>query len=374
MDKIRNVILIYGGFKKLLLFTLIGAVLTMLSCRQTSSVKSVDDEIMVEVPVSELYVRVRGNGESPLIINLHGGPGGYSGIDIKLMGPALEERFLVAYLDQRGCGKSLECTDTTLLTVAQYIQDLDIVIDSLMSLYDKETVNLVGTSWGGMYGFLYMLDHPEKTASYACIDGKVNSHYQNHSLIDYELSRAQEILDTSHSAYKREEMEYIISELERIKTSNFGNFHTDVNWMKHEVPAILGFNAYFVDTSKVISFKDVMEDTALLKLMRYTPEEYAQIGEKAEMVNTAFRNTPSYNNINIENELKEIATPTLVVQGENDHVVGVGHAKLIYDALTGLDAPQKELHIIPDVAHCPAIESPDRLSEILVSFFGKHAL
>jgi pimeloyl-ACP methyl ester carboxylesterase len=136
---------------------------------------------------------------------------------------------------------------------------------------------------------------------------------------------------------------------------------------------MLGFNAYFVDTSKVISFSDVMEDTALLKLMRYTPEEYAQIGEKAERVNAAFRNTPYYNNINIEDELKNIQAPTLVVQGEKDHVVGVGHARLIFDALTGLEPQEKELHIIPDVAHCPAIESPDRLSEILVSFFEKHA-
>ncbi|MGC9343679.1 MAG: alpha/beta fold hydrolase, partial [Bacteroidales bacterium] len=85
------------------------------------------------MPESQLYVRVRGNPDMPMIVNLHGGPGGYSGIDIKLMGPALEDKFLVAYLDQRGCGKSLECTDTTLLKVEQYIEDLDIVIDSLRS-------------------------------------------------------------------------------------------------------------------------------------------------------------------------------------------------------------------------------------------------
>lgn len=65
-----------------------------------------DQVIMVKIPESQLYVRIRGNAKKPLIINLHGGPGGYSGIDIKLMGPGLEDKFLVAYLDQRGCGKS----------------------------------------------------------------------------------------------------------------------------------------------------------------------------------------------------------------------------------------------------------------------------
>lgn len=357
----------------LVLLVLALSVVTFYSCRQSPPPGSADDEIMVAVPGSELYLRVRGEADQPLLINLHGGPGGYSGIDIKLMGPALEDQFLVAYLDQRGCGKSPACEDTSMLTVEQYVEDLDIVIDSLRHRYNKKTVSLVGTSWGGMYGFLYMLEHPGKIASYACVDGKVNSHYQNHSLIDYEMERAMAISDTTRSAATKDEMEFIISELKRIRNSDFENFHTDVNWMKHKVPAMLGFNAYFVDTSKVISFRDVIEDTALLELMRYTPEEYAQIGEKAEKVNTAFRNTPSYNNINIEEDLKNIKTPTLVVQGEQDYVVGVEHARLIYDALSGLDAQQKELHLIPGVAHCPAIESPERLSEILVSFFGKHA-
>jgi pimeloyl-ACP methyl ester carboxylesterase len=328
---------------------------------------------MIKVPSSELYVRVRGNAEKPLIINLHGGPGGYSGIDIKLMGPGLENNFLIAYLDQRGCGKSLACTDTAMLTVNQYIQDLDIVVDSLRNIYNKKQVNLMGSSWGGMYGFSYMLEEQEKVNAYACIDGKVNSHYQNHSLIDFEIKKANELLLTDVTDVQKTELEFIISELNRIKKSNFQHFHTDVNWMKHTVPPKLGFNAYFADTSKIISFQDVLQDTALMQLMKYTEEEYAKVGEKAEIVNAAFRNTPSYNNINIENELAEIHTPTLVIQGDQDYVVGPGHAELIYNALTSLSAEQKELHIIPQTGHCPAIEAPDKLAEILNGFFLKHS-
>jgi pimeloyl-ACP methyl ester carboxylesterase len=146
----------------------------------------IDDELMIEVPQSQLYIRVRGNQEKPIIINLHGGPGGYSGIDIKLMGPGLEDKFLVAYLDQRGCGKSPECTDKSKLTINQYVEDLDIAIDSLRRRYSKEKVNLMGTSWGGMYGFLYLLEDNNKINAFACVDGKVNSQYQNEFLLDYQ--------------------------------------------------------------------------------------------------------------------------------------------------------------------------------------------
>lgn len=359
-------------FKILLIAFITGIPFLTHSCKEKSSAKNIDQEIMVNVPESQLYVRVRGNAEKPLIINLHGGPGGYSGIDIKLMGPGLEDKFLIAYLDQRGCGKSFACSDTARLTVEQYIKDLDIVIDSLMNRYNKKQVNLMGSSWGGMYGFLYMLSHQEKINSYACIDGKANSNYQNHSLIDYEIKKANELLQTDISDSKRSELTFIVSELNRIKKSNFEHFHTDVNWMKHEVPPKLGFNAYFADTSKIISFKDVLQDTALMKLMKYSEEEYAQVAEKAEIVNRAFRNNPEYNNINIEPELAKIKTPTLVIQGDQDYVVGLGHAELIYNALTALTAENKELHIIPETGHCPAIEEPEKLAEILVSFFERH--
>ncbi|MGQ1787453.1 MULTISPECIES: alpha/beta fold hydrolase [unclassified Saccharicrinis] len=351
-----------------------GAIFLAYSCQNESPIKIIDQEIMVDVPESAVYVRVRGNANKPLIINLHGGPGGYSGIDIKLMGPGLEDKFLVAYLDQRGCGKSLACSDTILLTVAQYLEDLDIVIDTLRARYQKDRLNIMGTSWGGMYGFLYLLKDQTKVHAYACIDGKVNSQYQNQSLINFETNRAKEMLQTKISEEQKAELEHIVAELKRIKSSNFAHFHTDVNWMKHEVPPKLGFNAYFADTSKVISFKDVVQDTALMKLMKYTAKEYAEVGDKAEIVNAAFRNTPSYNNINIEPELRQIKTPTIVIQGEQDYVVGTGHAELIYNALSGLSKDEKELHIIPGVGHCPAIESPQLLCDILVDFFEKESL
>jgi pimeloyl-ACP methyl ester carboxylesterase len=349
-----------------------GILLFALSCNMQTSQNSIDHEITVQVPESELYVRVRGNPDKPLIVNLHGGPGGYSGIDIKLMGSGLEDNFLLAYLDQRGCGKSLTCEDTSMLTVEQYLEDLDIVIDSLKNRYNKKKVNLMGTSWGGMYGFLYLLKDQSKINAYACIDGKVNSNYQNHSLIDFETRKAKDLLQTNISEERKIELEHIVSALERIKKSNFQNFHTDVNWMKHEVPPKLGFNAYFADTSKIISFSDVINDSALLQLMKYSKDEYAQIGEKAEIVNAAFRNTPSYNNISIEPELKTIKIPTIVIQGEHDYVVGTEHAERIYNALSGLSEKDKEIHIIPGVGHCPAIESPQKLSELLIDFFNKN--
>ena len=40
----------------------------------------------------------------------------------------------------------------------------------------------------------------------------------------------------------------------------------------------------------------------------------------------------------------EITTPTVIIQGNQDYVVGTGHAELIYNALSGLSSEEKELH------------------------------
>jgi len=358
--------------KILLIVCVAGLTLFPFACKDKISEKNIDQGVMISVSESQLYVRVRGNAEKPLLINLHVGPGGYSGIDIKLMGPTLEDKFLIAYLDQRGCGKSPKCQDISNLTIKQYLEDLDIVIDSLRNRYDKNKVALMGTSWGGMYGFLYLLKDSTMVNAYACIDGKVNSEYQNEFLLDFQKRKVNDLLQGQITKERKIELEAIAQELESIKQRNYENFYEDVNWMLHEVCPKLGFNAYFADTSKIISMDAVLNDSSLLNLMNNSKEEYLEIGKKAALVNQAFLDGSESNDINIEKDLATIKTPCAVILGEFDYVVGLGHAELIYNALSSLSSENKELHILPNTGHCPAIESPEKIAEILIDVFWKH--
>jgi pimeloyl-ACP methyl ester carboxylesterase len=346
----------------------------LIHCRTSSQPSFINEESVIPVPRAELYLRFRGNPQKSLLLNLHGGPGGFSAIDIPLMGPGLEDHFLVAYLDQRGCGKSTGTRDTSLLTIDQYLQDLDIVIDSLRHWYRRPQVNLMGTSWGGMYGFLYLLQHQEKVNAFASIDGKVNSHYQNLSLIEHELQLVNNLLEGDLTPQRRTELTHIKEELLRIKTSDFSQFYEDVNLLKHVFPPKLGFNAYFADTSKIITPEEVLADSAMLHLMNYNPEEYEEAARKAGIVNKAFRNNPVYNTLNIEPELKKIRTPTCIIQGQQDYVVGVKHGLRMFKALSGLPQEKKELHLLPEVGHSPAIEAPDTLTTLLREFFGRYPI
>jgi pimeloyl-ACP methyl ester carboxylesterase len=46
---------------------------------------------------------------------------------------------------------------------------------------------------------------------------------------------------------------------------------------------------------------------------------------------------------------------------------------LIYDALKNLPENKKEIHLLPNTGHCPAIECPDELKRILLDFFEKYS-
>src|SRR5687768_11631522 len=58
---------------------------------------------------ASLYLEVRGEDrDAPLLLWLHGGPGGAERPLFRLFAGGLEAPFVVAYLDQRGAGRSYD--------------------------------------------------------------------------------------------------------------------------------------------------------------------------------------------------------------------------------------------------------------------------
>lgn len=128
----------------------------------------IDRTEYVQVDGAALWLLVRGRDRSaPLLIWLHGGPGGAESPLFRLFNGDLEKHFVVAYWDQRGAGRSFDPqADPAHLTVARHLADLDTVVDHLRSILDKEDekVALLGHSWGSALGLLYARDHPDKVA------------------------------------------------------------------------------------------------------------------------------------------------------------------------------------------------------------------
>jgi pimeloyl-ACP methyl ester carboxylesterase len=116
----------------------------------------------------EQWLMIRGeNRANPVLVVLHGGPGFSDTAFFRYHTPQLEQSFTVVYWDQRGAGRSYCSTiPPGSMTVAQFIADLDELVDLMRSRFGKDKVVMLGHSWGSALGMLYAARFPEKVAVY----------------------------------------------------------------------------------------------------------------------------------------------------------------------------------------------------------------
>jgi pimeloyl-ACP methyl ester carboxylesterase len=146
---------------------ILAAGLLLAACGGAASSGAVRRERYVDVGDARLYTLVRGDDpNAPLLIWLHGGPGGAERPLFQLYNSDLERRFLVVYLDQRGTARSYNPdADPRRLTVARHVADLDVVVDGLRREFAGRPVILMGHSWGSALALFYAKAHPEKVAA-----------------------------------------------------------------------------------------------------------------------------------------------------------------------------------------------------------------
>jgi proline iminopeptidase len=110
----------------------------------------------VKVTGGKIWYEVFGEGEKAPIILLHGGPGGTSlGFEpLKEMG----YEGPIIFLDQLGSGRSTAISDTSLMTIENYVEQ----VEQLRKHLGIEDFIIYGSSWGTMLGMDYYLKYPDE--------------------------------------------------------------------------------------------------------------------------------------------------------------------------------------------------------------------
>lgn len=103
-----------------------------------------------------LHAQCFGPEGAPVIVVLHGGPGG----DHRSLLPlkALADRYRVVFYDQRGAGLSQRVPDAD-LTYGAHLEELDALLDHVSP---HRPVSLIGHSWGAILATGYLGDHPDR--------------------------------------------------------------------------------------------------------------------------------------------------------------------------------------------------------------------
>jgi proline iminopeptidase len=118
----------------------------------------------IEIAGIGLHSRVVGAEDAPVIVVLHGGPGG----DFhSLEGfAALANTHRVVFYDQRGAGLS-QRVPAEALTLDGYLAELDGVIEEVSP---EAPVTLIGHSWGAMLASAYLGQAPDKVSRAVLIE------------------------------------------------------------------------------------------------------------------------------------------------------------------------------------------------------------
>ena len=138
--------------KNLNLLFLIFFILIEFAC--SNQKKLHPSEGFINVKGGKVWYRIIGDGDKTPILLLHGGPG----VPSFYLNPlsALAKDRPVIFFDQLGCGRSEKITDTTLMTVDNFVEQVQEVKKSL----GINNFYLYGQSWGTMLGIDYYLKHP----------------------------------------------------------------------------------------------------------------------------------------------------------------------------------------------------------------------
>lgn len=355
-------------------FLLLSIIITFLSSNfytAQSRTAQTDTEFFIPIDKSNLYTRVVGNPDKPIIITLHGGPGAFN-VDHEFYRDVFENDYLMVYFDQRGSGKSDEWKDKTMLTTDQFVKDLDQVVEYIKNKYPNKKINLLGSSWGGMYGFLYLIKHQEKINSFISNSGTANIQHNNFALIKHEKQLANKLIKETKDSTKINRYKEILQKLDVIENSGFKSFFGDMNTIRYVFPKDLGFDVYWAQPKKKGKIEALIKDPDFYTRNKYTPELLEQAMTRFEYINETFHGQEAYNNLNILNEIGVIKTPVLVLQGEFDYAIGLESGRMIYKALKNVPKKDKELIYIKNTSHNIPAEEPEQLYAALTAFFKKY--
>jgi pimeloyl-ACP methyl ester carboxylesterase len=159
----------------------------------------INEATYVKIGGVEQWVQIRGQDRSnPVILCLHGGPGGSWLANTTVFQP-WEKEFTVVQWDQRGTGKTLETTGRSVadtMSVDRMAQDGIEVSEFLRNHLHKEKIILLGFSWGSLLGIHMAKQRPDLFYAYVGTGQMSNMPKTQQMSYAYVLEKARAANDT----------------------------------------------------------------------------------------------------------------------------------------------------------------------------------
>lgn len=296
------------------------------------------------------YIQVRGTDrKNPLMLFIHGGPGGSMAGFTHFVHKGWEEKFTLVNWDQRNScktyfankDKAREVAKTG--TMADYLKDIDEIIAYLHGVYDFEKIIIVGFSWGSAIGSEYAKLHPENLLCYISI-GQLTNYREN---VLFTCKKLLEIIPKGSKDTKK--VKHIIN-----------SFPENVSWDKTLMKCMRNYlplcSKYIVRHAKRVPFKQIFASPFMnfKETVNSSLPKYNLLTKSYEtMLAYDFRNNTNYK------------VPVLFVFGDEEIVC---NPELVAECFEEISAPQKRIEIIPKASHSCFFDQPESYNEIIDSF------
>lgn len=132
--------------------------------------------IILDISGYKHNIRIFGtNPSNPVIISLHGGPGGCDRYFMRNM-----QKYFVGFnvvcWDQLGSGCSYRCNILKEdMNITHFVRDLDMVVNYIRNYFNRDKLILMAHSWGTIVGSIYACEHSNKISLFISCGHLINA-------------------------------------------------------------------------------------------------------------------------------------------------------------------------------------------------------
>jgi pimeloyl-ACP methyl ester carboxylesterase len=288
------------------------------------------------------WVSVRGEDASaPVLLFLHGGPGGSEYGPRRKYLRALERRWRVVDWDQRGAGRSFRGDeDATVLTLDRLVLDGVELVEWICNELVVERVVLVGHSFGTVLGVLMSQKAAARIGAYVGAAQVVQWAVQEELGYDWALAEA-----------RRQGKARAFEALERLGRPAHGMYAAGVRSVEAQRRWLGSLGGVSADPSFLLRFVlsnftcmdyPLIAKLRYLKAMRHSMEcLWSDLSRRIDLVRDATR----------------LDVPVHLFAGRRDRITDLSLIELWYATV---DAPRKQLEVVDHAGHLAPFEAPER--------------
>lgn len=301
------------------------------------------------------YLIIRGvDSTKPVMLFVHGGPGGPEIGMMKETNRLIENDFVMVYWEQRGAGKSY---NPNLLpksmNLEQFISDTRELSQYLTKRFRKDKIYIMGHSWGSLLGILTANRYPELFHAYFGV-GQIGYQYEG-EIVSLEWVKNQAQLQNDMRG---------VNDLANLSLPEPSESYANLDAFNAAWDAYIGIERNYVMKYGGGAMREMKGILPLVKMI-FLAKEYT-IEEKFNYLKGSdFSAKYLWKEVidtNLFNEIDSMQVPVYILQGLYDYQTPYPVAKDLYNQLK---APVKEYYTFENSAHSPNMEEVEKFNQIV---------